>query len=73
MLTLPNLLTLLRLILVPFILLYLYLGKENEYISNILIAFVLYLFASITDFLDGKIARKYNLTSKFWCFYGFIY
>ena len=28
-------------------------------------AFILFLISSITDILDGKIARKYNVTSKF--------
>lgn len=55
---LPNKLTLLRIILVPvFVVMYLY----EMYIP----AFIVFIVASITDMLDGKIARKYNLVTNF--------
>lgn len=55
---LPNKLTILRIILVPvFIALYL----SKIYIP----ACVVFAIACITDLLDGKIARKYNLVTNF--------
>lgn len=55
---LPNKLTLLRIILVPvFIVLYL----TQIYIP----ACVVFAVACITDMLDGRIARKYNLVTNF--------
>ena len=55
---LPNKLTVLRMIMiVPFVVLLLA-GYD-------LIALVLFIAASLTDMLDGKIARKYNLVTNF--------
>lgn len=55
---LPNRLTLLRVIMVPFFIVF--------YIkSYFLISFVLFVLASLTDLLDGHIARKRNLISNF--------
>lgn len=59
---LPNKLTLLRVILVPFFILFFYLDKVP---GNYLIAFILFAVASITDALDGHIARKNNLITNF--------
>ena len=58
---LPNKLTLLRICLIPvFVILML------SQVSNFfLISCVIFIIASITDFLDGKIARKYNLVTDF--------
>ena len=55
---LPNKLTILRVLLIPVFLLCLL----NEY--NIL-ALIIFVVASLTDMLDGKIARKYNLVTNF--------
>ena len=55
---LPNKLTMLRMVLVP-VVMALILGGHS------IMAFVLFAAASITDFLDGYIARKYNLVSSF--------
>lgn len=55
---LPNKLTVGRIIAVPFFVLLYMLGYN-------LIAFVLFIAASLTDMLDGKIARKYNLVTNF--------
>lgn len=55
---LPNKLTMARVIAVPFFIAA-YLLHFN------LIAFVIFILASITDMLDGKIARKYNLVTNF--------
>lgn len=56
-LTIPNLLSLFRLLLLPLIV-WLYLGKRN-YIGAILALIV----SGITDIADGIIARKFNMIS----------
>lgn len=58
---LPNKLTLLRVFLIPFFLLFMYWNIPFHY----LIALVVFAGASITDALDGKIARKHNLVTNF--------
>lgn len=58
---LPNKLTLLRVILVPFFIAFMLLGTEW---GNI-IGLIVFSVASITDMLDGKIARKHNLITTF--------
>lgn len=58
---LPNKLTLLRVFLIPFFLLFIYLEIQFHY----LIALVIFTAASITDALDGKIARARNLVTNF--------
>lgn len=55
---LPNALTVLRLILVP-VFVYLYLSGQRW------AALAVFAAASLTDLLDGKIARKYNLITNF--------
>ncbi|MCI6582213.1 MAG: CDP-diacylglycerol--glycerol-3-phosphate 3-phosphatidyltransferase [Oscillospiraceae bacterium] len=59
---LPNKLTILRVILVPFFILFFYLEAVP---GNYLIAFLLFAAASVTDALDGHIARKNNLVTTF--------
>lgn len=59
---LPNKLTVLRVILVPVFVLFL-LGNITPY--DKWIALVIFVVASLTDLLDGKIARKYNLVTNF--------
>lgn len=58
---LPNKLTLLRIILVPVFVVVLYLGFPY----NNLVALAIFILASLTDLLDGKIARKYHLVTDF--------
>ena len=58
---LPNKLTLLRIALIPFFMVVLYWGFPG---SN-LVALVIFAAASITDLLDGQIARKHNLVTDF--------
>ncbi len=58
---LPNKLTLLRVALIPFFLIFMYIGVPFHY----LIALVIFSAASITDALDGKIARARNLVTNF--------
>ena len=55
---LPNKLTLARVIAVPFFII--------AYLTqNFYIAVILFILASVTDMLDGKIARRYNLVTNF--------
>ncbi len=60
---LPNKLTVLRMILVPAIIAVLVL-PFGGWITNVVGAFI-FLAASLTDMLDGKIARKYGLVTDF--------
>ena len=55
---LPNQLTILRILLIPAFLVLLFTGYLYSAIS-------VFLLASITDWLDGLIARKYNLITNF--------
>lgn len=55
---LPNKLTIMRVIAVPFFVALYMLGYN-------ITAFVLFIAASFTDMLDGKIARKHNLVTNF--------
>lgn len=57
-----NKLTVLRIIIIPFYLLFL-LVEISKF--HFLIATLLFIIASITDALDGKIARKYNMITVF--------
>ena len=60
---LPNKLTLFRVILIPFFVFFLLAPYFEGYGNYIAVA--VFIVASITDFLDGKIARKYNLVANF--------
>lgn len=56
----PNILTLFRLFLIPVYILFFFSTLTNSLILSILI----FLLAGVTDILDGYIARKYNLITK---------
>ena len=61
---LPNKLTVLRVIMIPFfVAALLYDGGANQNMRYV--AAALFVIASLTDMLDGKIARKYNLVTNF--------
>lgn len=60
---LPNKLTVLRIIMVPFFVFFMLTDVGGA--ANKWIALVLFCTASLTDLLDGKIARKYNLVTNF--------
>jgi len=62
---LPNKLTLLRIILIPVFMGILYWGEAAGSSIATLVALVVFIIASLTDLLDGKIARKYNLVTDF--------
>ena len=58
-----NRLTILRILLiVPFIIILVW---KSDQFSYRLIAFVIFAIASLTDFLDGYLARKFNLITNF--------
>ena len=60
---LPNRLTVIRVALIPFFVLFMLTdlgGAANRYI-----ALVIFVIASLTDLADGKIARRYNLVTNF--------
>lgn len=60
---LPNKLTVLRVCMIPFFVVMLLLnGGENQ--TYRYIAAAIFIVASLTDMLDGKIARKYNLVTN---------
>ena len=58
---LPNKLTLLRILLIPIFIIMMMLNVDNHYLISCLI----FIIASITDALDGHIARKNNLVTDF--------
>ena len=58
---LPNKLTILRAIMIPFFLVFLYMSPG----WSKWVALGIFIAASLTDMLDGKIARKYNLVTNF--------
>ena len=60
---LPNKLTLFRVVLIPFFVLFLLINPESQALR--IIADIIFIVASLTDMLDGKIARKYNLVTNF--------
>ncbi len=56
----PNLLTIIRLLLIPGYVYYFFSTAEN----GIRIAIVIFVAAGLTDILDGYIARRYNLITR---------
>ena len=66
---LPNKLTIARMCAIPIVIIVTLLSFLSDVIKGfnlqLLILLVVFILASITDFLDGKIARKYNLVTNF--------
>ena len=60
---LPNKLTILRVIMIPFFVVFLLADITGS--ADKWIALVIFCVASLTDMLDGKIARKQNLVTNF--------
>ena len=58
---LPNKLTMLRILLIPVFMVVLY----WDFPGATWVAVAIFIIASFTDLLDGKIARKYNLVTNF--------
>ncbi|MCW8827408.1 MAG: CDP-diacylglycerol--glycerol-3-phosphate 3-phosphatidyltransferase [Gammaproteobacteria bacterium] len=63
-LNLPNILTLLRIILIPIMVLAFYYPAEWSNIA----ATAIFVVAAVTDWLDGYLARKLNMSSRFGAF-----
>ena len=59
----PNKLTILRVLMIPFFVFFMIVDVPEGYGNWI--ALIIYIAASLTDMLDGKIARKYNLVTNF--------
>lgn len=57
----PNKLTIIRMVIVPFFLLAFCLNFAH----SMLVALILFIAASLTDFFDGMLARKYSLVTNF--------
>lgn len=57
--TLPNILTVFRIVLIPVFVFFFF----SEVPNNLTYAFLVFFIAGITDVLDGYIARKYHLVS----------
>ena len=62
---LPNALTVLRIILIPVFAVLWFVQFGSTVYSHFLFAAIVFLIASLTDFLDGKIARKHNEITNF--------
>ncbi len=54
----PNILTIIRFLLIPIILIYIFTG-------NYILALIVFTISALTDIADGFIARKFNLISNF--------
>ena len=62
----PNTLTIFRILLVPIFVFFMLINPNDSfYLTMSLIIFIL---ASLTDAIDGKIARKYNFVTNFGTF-----
>ena len=59
----PNKLTIARMIIVPFLVIFLLTGWGGE--ANRYISLTLFVVASVTDWFDGYLARKKNLVTNF--------
>lgn len=60
---LPNKLTILRVLMIPFFVFFMLFPDAPEWMKWAALA--VFVVASLTDLLDGKIARKYNLITNF--------
>ena len=60
---LPNKLTMARVIMIPFFVIFMLTGCGGE--ASKWISLAIFIVASLTDLLDGHIARKHNLVTNF--------
>lgn len=56
----PNILTLIRMFLIPLFILVFFSNLSN----NLIVSILIFLIAGLTDILDGYIARSYNLVTR---------
>ena len=61
----PNKLTVVRVLMIPFFVWFMLPSLGGEMAASKWIALAIFCIASLTDLLDGKIARKYNLVTNF--------
>ena len=59
----PNILTIIRVVMIPFYVFFMLTSNGGD--SAAWVALIIFCVASLTDMLDGKIARKYNLVTNF--------
>lgn len=62
LMNIPNKLTVLRILLVPFFVAFLLISQIPH---NLLFALIIFIIASLTDFADGQIARRRNMITDF--------
>ena len=62
---LPNKLTVVRVLMIPFFVWFMLPSLGGEMAASKWIALAIFCIASLTDLLDGEIARKYNLVTNF--------
>ena len=62
---LPNKLTVVRVLMIPFFVWFMLPSLGGEMAASKWIELAIFCIASLTDLLDGKIARKYNLVTNF--------
>jgi CDP-diacylglycerol--glycerol-3-phosphate 3-phosphatidyltransferase len=60
--SIPNILTILRILLVPVFIWFFFFGESA---NSRMWAALIFIIAELTDYLDGSIARRYNLISNF--------
>ena len=64
-LNLPNKLTLLRMVMVPFLMVFITFDFGLGTVASRLIAAAFFALASVTDFVDGYLARRDHLVTNF--------
>lgn len=57
--------TLVRVAFIPIFMVFMYLGDNGSNMPMMLLALAIFILASLTDYIDGQIARKYNQVSDF--------
>ena len=68
-LNVPNVITLSRIIMIPFIVAIFYFPDDMvSFSAKNVVATVIFVFAAVTDWLDGYLARRLNQTSAFGAF-----
>ncbi len=63
-LTIPTLLTLLRIVMIPVLVIVIYLPVEWANLA----AVIIFILAALTDWMDGWVARRFGMTSTFGAF-----